>query len=354
MPHEESGLYYHGARYYAPWLSRWTAADPAGMVDGPNLYQYVRGNPVRLVDPDGREASAAIEEAIERTAEATKKIEAAASYEARSNASFGTRLAEAGRIVAEGIVGGTLGTLRGLVYHVGGLARAVGRFGDEGWDKDVRDAFVNHGGGLLAAIFGPVMVLTSIVLAVSVLVGSVPVSRELTEQEADAMKEVYSGQLDVSTIRVHELEGTWLKGLVGGDDGKNWMVYGTRIFSPEGGAEMGDNLSVHEGGHVWRFGRVGPGYLIQAGVEHLIHGDDVYELEKRGILEDRVEFHSLLPEAQAEFLEEAYKRGIFKDLEEIPEEGRDAWSPRWHEHDSISEYYYFLEAVRDFQRTSPW
>jgi hypothetical protein len=25
---EESGLYYHGARYYAPWLGRWTAIDP--------------------------------------------------------------------------------------------------------------------------------------------------------------------------------------------------------------------------------------------------------------------------------------------------------------------------------------
>ena len=53
---EESGLYYHGARYYAPWLARWTAADPAGMVDGVNLFAYVRGNPVRLVDPDGRES----------------------------------------------------------------------------------------------------------------------------------------------------------------------------------------------------------------------------------------------------------------------------------------------------------
>ena len=27
---EESGLYYHGARYYAPWLGRWTSCDPAG------------------------------------------------------------------------------------------------------------------------------------------------------------------------------------------------------------------------------------------------------------------------------------------------------------------------------------
>ena len=50
---EETGLYYHGARYYAPWLGRWTSADPAGMVDGPNLYQYVREPSVRLTNPSG-------------------------------------------------------------------------------------------------------------------------------------------------------------------------------------------------------------------------------------------------------------------------------------------------------------
>ncbi|XXX53456.1 RHS repeat-associated core domain-containing protein [Sorangium sp. So ce124] len=53
---EETELYYHGARYYAPWLGRWTSADPAGLVDGPNLYQYVRGNPIRLVDANGTES----------------------------------------------------------------------------------------------------------------------------------------------------------------------------------------------------------------------------------------------------------------------------------------------------------
>jgi len=50
---EESGLYYYGARYCAPWLGRWTACDPAGFVDGLNLYAYVKNNSVRYIDPEG-------------------------------------------------------------------------------------------------------------------------------------------------------------------------------------------------------------------------------------------------------------------------------------------------------------
>lgn len=58
---EESGLYYHGARYYAPWLARWISCDPAGMVDGLNLYRYVGNNPIRSIDPTGRESVSATE-----------------------------------------------------------------------------------------------------------------------------------------------------------------------------------------------------------------------------------------------------------------------------------------------------
>ncbi len=50
---EETGLYYHGARYYAPWLGRWTSADPIGLGDGVNPFAYVHGNPVRSSDPTG-------------------------------------------------------------------------------------------------------------------------------------------------------------------------------------------------------------------------------------------------------------------------------------------------------------
>jgi RHS repeat-associated protein len=50
---EESGLYYHAARYYAPWLGRWLSADPAGFVDSFCLYEYARSSPANFVDPEG-------------------------------------------------------------------------------------------------------------------------------------------------------------------------------------------------------------------------------------------------------------------------------------------------------------
>jgi RHS repeat-associated protein len=53
---EESGFSYHRARYYAPWLARWTSCDPEGLIDGSNLYVYSINNPVRYADKHGREA----------------------------------------------------------------------------------------------------------------------------------------------------------------------------------------------------------------------------------------------------------------------------------------------------------
>ena len=56
---EESGLCYHGARHYAPWLGRWTNPDPAGAIDTFNLYLYSRNNPLFLVDTTGTNSEAA-------------------------------------------------------------------------------------------------------------------------------------------------------------------------------------------------------------------------------------------------------------------------------------------------------
>lgn len=49
----ETGWVFFGMRYYAPALGRWVTADPAGFDDGPNLYAYVKNNPLTLFDPWG-------------------------------------------------------------------------------------------------------------------------------------------------------------------------------------------------------------------------------------------------------------------------------------------------------------
>jgi len=76
---EETGLYYHGARYYEPTISRWMSADPAGfalispmerddeggwkpkagysVIEAVNWYAYVSNNPVKYVDPTGMESA---------------------------------------------------------------------------------------------------------------------------------------------------------------------------------------------------------------------------------------------------------------------------------------------------------
>lgn len=50
---DATGLYYYGYRYYQPWAGRWLSADPAGAVDGFNLFRMVRNNPVILIDSNG-------------------------------------------------------------------------------------------------------------------------------------------------------------------------------------------------------------------------------------------------------------------------------------------------------------
>jgi insecticidal toxin complex protein TccC len=52
---DATGLYYYGYRYYAPWLQRWVAPDPAGDVSGPNRYVMVGNNPIVFFDPKGLE-----------------------------------------------------------------------------------------------------------------------------------------------------------------------------------------------------------------------------------------------------------------------------------------------------------
>ena len=52
---DATGLYYYGARYYRTDWQRWLNPDPAGEVDGLNLYCFVSSGPVTFVDFQGLE-----------------------------------------------------------------------------------------------------------------------------------------------------------------------------------------------------------------------------------------------------------------------------------------------------------
>ena len=49
----DTGLYYYRARYYDAEVGRFLSEDPIGAIDGPNLYVYVKNNPITLRDPFG-------------------------------------------------------------------------------------------------------------------------------------------------------------------------------------------------------------------------------------------------------------------------------------------------------------
>ena len=53
---EETGLEYHLARYYLPWLGRWLSPDPIGTGDGLNVYRYAKNNPGSFNDTNGNES----------------------------------------------------------------------------------------------------------------------------------------------------------------------------------------------------------------------------------------------------------------------------------------------------------
>ncbi len=46
-------LYYYRARYYRPDLGRFISKDPLDMIDGTNMFIYVKNNPTMGIDPDG-------------------------------------------------------------------------------------------------------------------------------------------------------------------------------------------------------------------------------------------------------------------------------------------------------------
>jgi insecticidal toxin complex protein TccC len=70
---DATGLYYYGFRYYAPWLQRWLNPDPAGYVDGMNLFAMVKNRPISFADLDGHAGTELTQKDLEKAANTIKK-----------------------------------------------------------------------------------------------------------------------------------------------------------------------------------------------------------------------------------------------------------------------------------------
>lgn len=86
---DETGLYYYRARYYSPETGRFLSEDPLEFTAGdPNLYAYVRNDPVDNIDPTG-------------TCIATSLVSLALSFELIDQTRAATEAFTAGEITAD-------------------------------------------------------------------------------------------------------------------------------------------------------------------------------------------------------------------------------------------------------------
>jgi RHS repeat-associated protein len=100
---EETGLYYHGARHMAPWLGRWTSADPIGLRGGPNLYRYCSNSPIVLVDPTGTDEVATIVDIARYLISPLNLLDSDRSSHMEESQGITNAFSEAGQDIVEGV-----------------------------------------------------------------------------------------------------------------------------------------------------------------------------------------------------------------------------------------------------------
>ncbi|HKE57533.1 MAG TPA: SpvB/TcaC N-terminal domain-containing protein, partial [Pyrinomonadaceae bacterium] len=128
----ESGLYYHGARYYGCWLLRWISPDPLAILAHGNKasspFCYASNNPIRLVDPTGLDdvkaepgTASAKKDQVDPTVAQTPgtNTQAAANQNQGSLTIHSSAGINGGGVIRGGYVSDQRGTQRGLQGTVG-------------------------------------------------------------------------------------------------------------------------------------------------------------------------------------------------------------------------------------------
>lgn len=179
---ESTGLSYHGARYYAPWLARWISEDPVGVDDGPNRFQYVYCNPIRLIDREGESATEVLSGAWEQT----KEFAHSAALGAAIGLGIGLGIAAVGAAGTLGAAAAAVATIAvTTVAAVGAMTAAYGAVkggieaatGRDAWGTGQQLTDFERGGRAAASALNA---LTALISARAVSKAIPQISRQLT------------------------------------------------------------------------------------------------------------------------------------------------------------------------------
>jgi RHS repeat-associated protein len=159
---EESGFSYHGARYYIAWLARWASPDPSGTSNGPNIFAYVCGNPVKLVDITGKEGTAPDQGIIsgffgKLWERANTPTEAQAAFKEGRYGDFARKLVIDAALASNPIISETVADYhlaREAIRIPGQIGDAVTAPRDDDAGKKMADAFVTFA-ALAMRVAGP-------------------------------------------------------------------------------------------------------------------------------------------------------------------------------------------------------
>jgi RHS repeat-associated protein len=149
---QETGLYYHGARYFAAWLGRWTSTDPSGIKDGFDLFEYARGNPLTFSDTNGRDPTSN-QRAFRQIFTERQQANASTAHVSALVEAFkdprisGTSVTDRFRAVRELTGGGTPGPTAHFdnftIRQIGTESSSTG-VGDTGFRPELRDSLVDQ------------------------------------------------------------------------------------------------------------------------------------------------------------------------------------------------------------------
>lgn len=290
---DETGLNYHAARYYLPWLGRWMSADPMGLGDGVNVYAYSQNNPTGRTDVNGMQSADATKDPpTDKTGDKPGDKPPATTPPDYELDEPPARPAPAKKPESPGVLASIGHFFLGLFGRIADAIQSVFEAVIHAAILFVRPWFHRFPGpGALAeGIVGAVATLLAGVLtAVGTLLFLEPTARPMTEKERALTISVFGDSIDLSHVRIKE--GFSLSSLFV----RSPHVYNNQVIGVGEGTLQ--DIFVHEMTHIWQEQHGNP--LIAR------LGNASYDWKTA--VAKGVPFEKLGPEQQAEVVQNAYR-----------------------------------------------